>query len=59
MYVLTVNERCHLSGCDDCKRSLEVLRNLRQTSAQISKRNPTDPDQAFTIATDFNSDTAS
>jgi hypothetical protein len=61
--VLTVNERWHLSGCDDCRRSLEVLRNLResrvQTSAQTSKRNSTDPDQAFTISTDFKSDNAS
>jgi hypothetical protein len=63
LYVLTANENGHLSGCDDCRRSLEVLRNLRegrfQTSARTSQQHPTDPDQAFTISTDFKSDTAS
>ena len=63
LYVLTADERRHLSNCADCGHSFEVLRNLRearlQNSTQISARNPTDPDQAFTISTDFKSDTAS
>ena len=49
--VLTVSERWHLSGCHDCARSLEFLRDLRESSAQISKGNPAGPDQAFTIST--------
>jgi hypothetical protein len=28
---LTINERWHLSGCDRCARSLDVLRKLRDS----------------------------